>query len=406
MSSSVLENLFSYGEYIVFTSLVIIALAIVASVLVRLLNWKSVSLRLLGIFAGIRQMKLLALAILLVRFTLIWYILIFGRKLNLSFIIFGIGATLTIHLLIADVGSMLMDFLYTAVSFGGAYASCLLKAYLYGIQRKVPILIMEIAVVLTIMAITIFDTLFCIRTIAMQNMKKKRKLSLQGLIQMAGLLFIGICMTLLPSYFMNRIDTKVIRQNLFQYTEQGRVDFTGLSRVTKSGTASVIENKGIITHLADTPLYYSEEQKILLPGVVSIIQPRLSLTNRIASLSCLYEKDGKYYVENEKNVIRVTDFFLFDGKNTYLFFEPVTITWGDMSLELSPFSFIEVRYNRSIYVFDRLTESYAQIMTGMNEVTTTISGGVTINLSADIISRENGQEQMLFLQPNLLEDLK
>jgi hypothetical protein len=158
--------------------------------------------------------------------------------------------------------------------------------------------------------------------------------------------------------------------------------------------------------LKATPLYYVNEKKILLPSVVSIVQARASLTNRIANMSVVYEEQDKFYVKNEKNTVKVSDFFLYDGKDTYLFFEPVTIVWENDSLDLSPFSYITVKYNQSIEAFNRETEDYISIKTGMYNVTTTLKCGKTINLSSDIISQENEQEQMLFLQPNLLEDLK
>jgi len=119
----------------------------------------------------------------------------------------------------------------------------------------------------------------------------------------------------------------------------------------------------------------------------------------------IYEKDGQYYVSNNGDEVKVSDFFLFDGRDTYVFFEPITINWLNNSLELSPFSYITVKYNQSIQVYDRSTMKFSNIETGSCNVTAKMRCNARINLSTDILQREDGQEQMLFIQPNLLEDL-
>ena len=118
------------------------------------------------------------------------------------------------------------------------------------------------------------------------------------------------------------------------------------------------------------------------------------------------DDDGTYYVDNSQAKVRVSDFFLFDGKDTYIFFEPTEISWDENVIEISPFSYITVKSNRSIELFDRNSESYRVLETGVSYVYAKLGKGSSINLSSDILIRSNGQEQFLFLQPNLLEDLK
>src|SRR5690606_39116574 len=145
----------------------------------------------------------------------------------------------------------------------------------------------------------------------------------------------------------------------------------------------------------------------MLTSVYSIMQPNLALTNRVGINSIIYlDDDGRYYVDNTQATVRVADFFLFDGKDTYIFFEPTEISWDENVIEISPFSYITVKSNRSIELFDRNSESYRVLETGVSYVFAKLSKGSSINLSSDILIRSDGQEQFLFLQPNLLEDLK
>lgn len=167
-----------------------------------------------------------------------------------------------------------------------------------------------------------------------------------------------------------------------------------------------MENRGKMYGLGSSPLYYVNENRMLLPTVTSIVQPKLSLSNRIANMSLLYENSGQYYVENEKSTIKVSDFFLYDGKDTYLFFEPITVTWNKNSVDISPLSYVIVKYNQTINVYDRKKDVYSSIDTGQCNAMVTMKCGATVNMSTDVLSGEDGQEKMLYLQPNLLEDLK
>lgn len=405
MWSNVLIKLLTYGDFIIFSALITLLISLLASVGLRHMNWKTPTLRIMGVFVGISQMKLLAVAMLLVRLLLYWSLLLFEKPLSLTYICFGVGVTLLIHILIADVKAMAMDFLLTLGIYCSIYSRGLLDSYQHNIQMRLSVLFMELAVAIFTLALTLISAVLCTRFIVSKR-KESRSWNVGRLWPQMSLLFIGIIIIGLPIYYMNRIDTETIDKKLFQYTEQGLVTYFGKSQVTKSGLGSVIRNNNAMTVLADTPLYVENENKILLPNVISIVQPKLSLTNRVANLTWLYEKDGKYYVENDKIKIPVRDFFLYDGKNTYLFFEPVTITWDKNSLELSPFSYINVKYNQSIIVFNRESKDYKEITTGICNVMTSMDCGATINLSMDILTKEDGQEQMLFLQPNLLEDLQ
>lgn len=405
MWSDVLTKLLTYGDYIIFAALITLLISLIASVGYRYMKWNIPTLGIIGIFVGISQIKLLAIAMLLVRLLLYWSMLLFEKSLTFTYICFGAGATLIIHILIVDIKAMIMDFLLTLGIYGSIYSRGLLDSYQHNIQMRTSVLLMELAVAIFTLILTLISVVVCAGYIVSKK-KKSIAIKLSRLWPQISLLLIGSIMVILPIYYMNRIDTETIEKNMFQYTEQGLVTYSGKSQVTKSGLGSVIRNNNTMTVLADTPLYVENENKILLPNVISIVQPKISLTNRVANLTWLYEKDGKYYVENDKIKLTVSDFFLYDGKNTYLFFEPVTITWDQNSLELSPFSYINVKYNQSITVFNRETKDYKEITTGICNVMTSMDCGATINLSMDILTKEDGQEQMLFLQPNLLEDLQ
>jgi len=406
MWSNVIENLMLYRDYICFSALLLVLIGIIGMIVIRYINWKSITLKSFGIFVGLKAEKLVALSIVLVRILFIWSIIIFPTNLKLTHACFFILTTIIIHILLADLKVLIFDLCNTVLSYGLLYINNIIHSYLNGIQMKGSIIVMLIVVNLFIVFTTLYSTLVCVGSTVLHSQGKKHKLHWHSMLQQTALIISGVFILGIPYFFMNRMDTLTINQDMYQYSEEGRTDYIGINKITKSGNRCVLENNGRMYELSETPLYYSNENEILLTTVVSIIQPKLSLTNRIANMSRLYEKDGKYYVKNEKDTIKVSEFFLFDGKNTYLFFEPVTISWDKQTVNLEPFSYITVKYNQLITFFDTKSGASKKIDTGSCTVMAKMNCGTTINLSTDIFYQENGQEQMLFIQPNLLEDLQ
>jgi hypothetical protein len=406
MLSKLLGELALFKYTILFSAIVLITFTVGSMLLVRSIKWKSVALKFYGILHGLKRGKMAALALILTRMLFFWSCIAFPFRLEIPHIIFGALIIVVLHLILGDPETLLYDMLCSVLIYGGIYVKGLLDAYLSGVRVRAIVVAMQLVLAIFIFLAAIFETIICVRCIAERALKIRRKMRLMNAARLAGVFLAGAVITFLPYYLINQVDTVMIRQDVFQYTDKGKVLFPGSSKVIKSGNGCVLQNGSQLVELDRTPLYYKEEDRIMITGVVSIIQPGLSLTNRIGNMSLLYEQDKKYFVQSESRKTKVANFFLFDGKDTYIFFEPVTIGWNDKTLELAPFSFITVRYNQTIRYFDTAAGSCTTIDTGICNAMVTMQCGARISLSTDILYREDGQEQMLFLQPNLLEDLK
>ncbi len=404
MLNDTIGSLAVFQEYILFSMAVLIIFAASGS-LIRINSWKSPVLKIYGIFTGMGTLKLVTLALVLVR--LLFYIsaLLFSTQPQMPHIIFVALVTIALNFLLADIYYALFDFMYVAVIFGELFIVNLLHSYLSDIQMKG----VFIAAYVIIIVFTLF-TILCSASQAVASLAGRRrgyreKLDFKKMGYQALVMAAGIFVILVPYYFINRLDTLYINKNLYQYTADGRVEFKGTSKISRTGQGSLLENGDKLYELKPVPLYYKDQERILIPNVVSIIQPSLSLTNRLENMTEIYMEDSRYYISNDGREERVSDFFLFDGKDTYVFFEPITIKWLNNSIDLSPFSYVTVKYNRSIEVFNRSTGGNSLIDTGISNVTAKMRSKATINMSTDILIREDGQEQMLFIQPNLLKDL-
>jgi hypothetical protein len=405
MLSDVISELALFRWQILFTAVILAAAAAAVILLVRFKGWSSPVLKIFGILSDPGRRGITALAVILIRFLFVLACLVFALQLEMPHFCFGIMLAAALHLLLADPGVLLFDLPCTALVFGGLYIRNVMDSYMSGVKAKPEVIIMYVLLSVFILLLSLIEAVCCIRSIAVRGHRNAYRLGKVYIAGLAGVLAAGAVMAAIPYYTVNQVDAVAVRQEVFQHTSEGRVPYPAGSRVIKSGSGCVLESGGRMNELDRTPLYFMDEDRLMITNTVSIVQPVLSLTNRAANMSQVFEQDGMYYVTDGKDFVRVDDFFLFDGKDTYIFFEHATIGWGGNTLDISPFSYITVRYNQSIAYYDRETGSYTEIRTGMTNVSVRMECGASVDLSKDILYREDGQEQMLFLQPNLLEDL-
>lgn len=211
---------------------------------------------------------------------------------------------------------------------------------------------------------------------------------------------------LLPYYVVGHIDSIVLNRNVYQFAAGEKTEFLAGSELTKSENGCVITLNDNGSLLAETPIYDKENGRAIFTAVCSIVRPNLQMTNRINPLSILEWKENKMQVVDGERTVEVDEFFLFDGRDTYYFNAGTVLAWEEEQITLSAFSQVEVLYNQRISVFDYEKAQYSVYETGDCFCIATMSGNEQVNLSTDILYRQNGQEQMLFLQPALLSDLE
>lgn len=403
MQNNIIYNLSLLGPYILMVVVFMIAFALISLTLIRNLRWKSRLIKVYGLFIGMKTVKQFALAAILLRMIFIWY-LVFSGELVLVHIIYGAIITMLIHILLADLSVLAFDIICTIMIFAELYIDKMLGLYIRSTKSGIFLIAVYIAISVCVLVTSVYCMIEHISSLANGTKSKKIKAKLQKRLYF---ILAGLFVTAVPYIYINQMEIYQTDQEVFQYTAAGKTTYPAKSRISKSEDISIIEKDKELIALDKTPLYFTEDEALMLTSVYSIMQPNLALTNKVGINSIIYlDDDGRYYVDNTQATVRVADFFLFDGKDTYIFFEPTEISWDENVIEISPFSYITVKSNRSIELFDRNSESYRVLETGVSYVFAKLSKGSSINLSSDILIRSDGQEQFLFLQPNLLEDLK
>lgn len=222
----------------------------------------------------------------------------------------------------------------------------------------------------------------------------------------ALVLFGFVLLSVLVYQLVRKMDYVYISGTVYQYEEKEKKEYTGNNQFYLGNEGVELTNETTQVVLKDVPLYDSTGSKVLLTSTMSLVQPKLYLTNRVNPLTIIYKRNRDIVLEYDGIEKEMNDFFLYDGKDSYLFFEKAVLNWNGKIVSLDSFSFVTVQYGESItYYNPKLQEYITETCTDTN-ISITLESGYQINLSTDILYRDDGFEQMLFARPDLLEELQ
>jgi len=210
---------------------------------------------------------------------------------------------------------------------------------------------------------------------------------------------------LIGGFEEDTIDKCSISDDLYQYFLGYRYDYMGNKICYRSEDGYFMKTDENQFFLYEAPLYYTNEQKLLLPCDYVLIQPKLYKMSKMPAMTEItYEKD-LVYTSYGKKTDTLRDFVLFDGAQTYIFFNDTDISWGDEMVSITPMSSVIAGQDGSIEIYQYDSKKQLQYFTdGYQEITATINNKIKLNLSTDILYRPDGQEQILFSEPSMLKE--
>lgn len=156
--------------------------------------------------------------------------------------------------------------------------------------------------------------------------------------------------------------------------------------------------------LDSSPLYFQSQKKLLLPQSMAVVlynqSKKLFKLNFFSSIA---QVDNRLLIEDRSFSTHRSNFFLFDGNDTYVFFEPTTISFGNQSLTLPPFSFITSIYNNKLSVFNFETALYNEFPIKGLQVFAHLEHSNSIDLNTDTLVSGLHEQVLLIKQ---IQDLK
>ena len=204
----------------------------------------------------------------------------------------------------------------------------------------------------------------------------------------------------------NTISIFSVKEPIYRYDTGARLDYTGrtaFERDEETGQLT-LKNSGKTEVLDSAPIYFTENKnKILLPAQMAVVFPDVRKHGR-GGFNMEIEKgdNGSFIAKVRGDSVDVTNSFLYDGNNTYVFLEPMTITMGLEEIDLPAYSYAYVYYNLRVEFIS--PDSSVNIITQTGEVIVLATAkdlSYEIDLSKDIL-RTNEGEILLITDPSVL----
>ena len=207
-------------------------------------------------------------------------------------------------------------------------------------------------------------------------------------------------------YVANIISVFSVTEPIYRFDTGARLDYTGrttFERDEETGELT-LKNKGKTEVLDHAPIYYTEnENKILSPAQMAVVYPDVKKHGR-SGFNMIIERDsdGNYIALIHGKEIDVTNSFLYDGNNTYVFLEPMIISIGMEEITLPAYSYAYVYYNLRIELHTQDDSINVVKQTGeIIVLATALDYSYEIDLSKDILRTPEG-EILLITDPSVL----
>lgn len=153
------------------------------------------------------------------------------------------------------------------------------------------------------------------------------------------------------------------------------------------------------------PIYSGDDTEITLPVSMVYYAPRSGLKGRLTYFSKVWIEGAGGIAASHGNKERVLDpGFLFDGKDLYVFLEPVTLSLNGYTLQLPPLSYVEAVPNQNITVFNRETKEFVTESPSTPVIARDQFGNYSMSLLSDSMEVA-GAKKLLFSEPDLLDPI-
>lgn len=176
---------------------------------------------------------------------------------------------------------------------------------------------------------------------------------------------------------------------------------TKLKRSQKGETLLVKGGQSIQT---DLPIYPTDSRRVVLPTDMVFVAPRSDKFYRMSYFTEVECQPGGTVIARRGNDrATVEQGFLFDGKDTYLFLEPMTVSVNGRTLQLPALSYVEAVYGGYVMVFNYETkECFVELSDGSGTAQPP-SGDYEISLLGDSMTMHDGSRSLLATEPSLFD---
>lgn len=179
-------------------------------------------------------------------------------------------------------------------------------------------------------------------------------------------------------------------------------DFSGKLRLRydQDENASTLSQGERSLRLLGTPVYSLDEDMLVLTRQMSYTNFQVGRIRRLNYFGRAYYENGSAWLSRDgKKRSEVGAGYLYDGKHTFVFLEPMELRAGAEKIALSPLSFVTTGA-QGFYYYDQESET-ERYVTGKDAklYAAAANGTYTINLSNSTVELANGKSFLLIPNP-------
>lgn len=180
------------------------------------------------------------------------------------------------------------------------------------------------------------------------------------------LIFIAMILLFVLFYKANKSINEyyVDDSELYTYFGNQKLDYKSHIKFSRNGSATELKVDGEDITLGNEPLYFKDKKQMIIPNNLIAVFPLQNMSQKkVNYYSIIKEENNDYYLIRDDKKIDMSNSFLYDGNDLYVFLEDTEVSIGDKTFELSAFSYLLCIYDDELYMYDYETgnKSYVNI---------------------------------------------
>lgn len=235
---------------------------------------------------------------------------------------------------------------------------------------------------------------------------RRRKLSRRELLTLLIPAVAAVAAVVIVIAMLDRGTSYKLSASAYQYYagSTAKVEVGAELRRRNDGVSLLIQGD----HSAETtlPIYLSDSPRVVLPTDMIYVLPRSIDYKRLVYFSEVECKtNGAVVVARENGSVNPEPGFLYDGKDFYLFLEPMTLEFNGYTMDVPALSYVEAVYGGYMMVFNYETKEFFMEMSDGTGTARTPYDDYTISLLGDSMTLYDGTRLLLATRADLFDPL-
>lgn len=236
----------------------------------------------------------------------------------------------------------------------------------------------------------------------MINLVKKNKFLIFSIISLIMILL--VIMSIL--FLRKKLDEVTLNdQSFYQYFYGEKLEYDGTLTLNKEDEIIEMSFKDVTVELDSTPIYYQKDDKVLFPKKMSVVFPKSNgLQYKVNNFTSIFIDGDDIYLKDTPINRSIQNCFLYDGRDLFFFIETTEVTIGNEKYVLSPLSYVILKYNQEIEIYQKDLDKYTILELDDKEILASANGYV-INMSIDAL-KYGESSRLLVKRIDILNNLE